>query len=538
MKHLNKQKEGKKRLKKFAGNINIPQSAFFEVLSARPRSFATSARSHVQAHHDWLTTELPPSPPPLPESTSETPATPYSLNHMSPQQRSSMLSDIHVETTQVVPGTSEKLFNDFSRLYLSSPSHLFTPFELKAIAKTMHAMDRRHLYHLRDANDRLKTVTGALKDVVGNEGTAVHGLEAALFVSGARHRRSFTNRDLRKAEKHFEFLFPEVPTDDVRLKQYKVAVNHMLYLCLAAQDIPRYEKIWHRMIAAGIEPDSWANLTRILAAGLGPSPDSVVAQLAKALRSNLDPDNAVILVNATIWLRMKAGDMDTVHKLYNGLRSRPSRFHQPPPGNDDIASIDFSRLRPSRNTYPMMVNGLGWRGDLVGALKVLREMIDDGHVPGIDDYTGLFRGFAKYGEVPAGPAGGATSAFPLWRGFASPSQLTSAWSARPSDVSRTFGAMWTLDALEDLFHSFMSVQVPPKPLRSQHQPTEKLVYYILVAFARLTNADETTVRATLDALTTKFGPNNPEGWEGWNESQRIQKIRGVLAKQETSRQPR
>ncbi|KAK4689864.1 hypothetical protein P7C73_g250, partial [Tremellales sp. Uapishka_1] len=38
MKHLNKQKEGKKRLKRLAGNIDIPQAAFFDVLSSRPRS--------------------------------------------------------------------------------------------------------------------------------------------------------------------------------------------------------------------------------------------------------------------------------------------------------------------------------------------------------------------------------------------------------------------------------------------------------------------------------------------------------------------
>ncbi|WOO82147.1 Translation factor GUF1, mitochondrial [Vanrija pseudolonga] len=535
MKHLNKQKEGKKRLKKLAGNIDIPQSAFFQVLSARPRSFTTSARFHVQAHHDWLTTELPPSPPPLPKRRAAAGSNRYSLPHISPQQRSSMLSDIHVQITEQAPGSSENLFNDFSRLYLSSTSHSFTPVELKAIAKAMHVMDRRHLYHVRDANDRLKTVAGALKDTVRREYTAVHGLEAALFVSAARHRRSFTNKDLRQAERHFEHRFPKVPDDDVRLHEYKVSINHMLYLCLVAKDIPRYDKFWHRMIASGIEPGSWANLTRILAAGMGPSPRSVVDELAKALRVTEDPDNAVILVNAAIWLRVKAGDMETAYKLYNGLRSRPSRFHQPPPDDDAISSIDFARLRPSRYTYPMMVNGLGWRGDLVAALKVLREMIDDGHVPRIHDYTGLFRGFAKYGEVPSGPAGGATSAFPLWLNFGSPSQLTSVWSTRRSEFLPSFGG-WTLDALEDVFHSFLSARLPANASRSQ-QPTEKLIYYILVAFARTTNADETTVRATLDALTKKFGPNNPEGWEGWNESSRIMKIREVLAKQGASRRP-
>ncbi|OXC68122.1 GTP-binding protein LepA [Cryptococcus neoformans] len=37
LKHLNKQKEGKKRLKKLAGSIEIPQTAFYKVLSSRPR---------------------------------------------------------------------------------------------------------------------------------------------------------------------------------------------------------------------------------------------------------------------------------------------------------------------------------------------------------------------------------------------------------------------------------------------------------------------------------------------------------------------
>jgi translation elongation factor EF-4 len=37
MKHLEKQKRGKAKLKRLGvGNIDIPQSAFFEILSSRP----------------------------------------------------------------------------------------------------------------------------------------------------------------------------------------------------------------------------------------------------------------------------------------------------------------------------------------------------------------------------------------------------------------------------------------------------------------------------------------------------------------------
>jgi translation elongation factor EF-4 len=37
LKHLNKQKEGKKRLKNLAGNISIPTEAFYSVLSTRSK---------------------------------------------------------------------------------------------------------------------------------------------------------------------------------------------------------------------------------------------------------------------------------------------------------------------------------------------------------------------------------------------------------------------------------------------------------------------------------------------------------------------
>ncbi|WWC92669.1 GTP-binding protein LepA [Kwoniella dendrophila CBS 6074] len=62
LKHLNKQKEGKKRLKRLAGNIEIPQTAFFQVLSSRPRSMHTSARSSsLSSHHQPHTPILPPN---------------------------------------------------------------------------------------------------------------------------------------------------------------------------------------------------------------------------------------------------------------------------------------------------------------------------------------------------------------------------------------------------------------------------------------------------------------------------------------------
>ncbi|KAL1412583.1 Translation factor guf1 mitochondrial [Vanrija albida] len=541
MKHLNKQKEGKKRLKKLAGNIDIPQSAFFEVLSSRPRSFATSARSHVQG--DWLSEQLPPLPPPWPEPpvpTASVPPPPYPSHHMSPQQRASLLSDIHVQTTQLSPGTSEDLYADFNRLYLSSPNHLFTPGELTAIAHAMHVMDRRHLHHLHDANDRLETVVGALKDTVGDDDKAVRGLEAVLFVSSARHRRFFHAGDMRTAEKHFASLFPAVPTDAVRLKQYQVALNHILYLCVLARDLPRHQKWWREMITAGVKPDSWAYLTSVLASSLDPSPVASVIQLARVLPKVQDPSSAIILVNAVIWDRVKAGDMDLVNELYNRLRSSSSPSRTPTLGEYSVESIDFSRLRPSRNTYAVLVKGLAYRGDLVASLKVLREMIDDGHVPGVGDFASLFRGFAKYAVVPAVPAGGATSAFPLWRDFQSQNQLASAWGgdredagAFTSNFSPTLAAMWTHDALDDLFHSFMALQPPANRLRSA--PSEVTIYRILLAFARATNSDAPTVAATLDALTTKFGPGNAEGWEGWKESKRIQRVRDVLAEQHQRR---
>lgn len=540
MKHLNKQKEGKKRLKRLAGNIDIPQSAFFDVLSSRPRTFSTSAR-----HQAGFSEHLPsvPQPPPELMMDAETPQTPIGRHDLSPEQRSTLLSGIMEQTASRSEVTSEPLFAMFTRLYLATPSHTFTPDELRRIAHTMHATDRRFKVNTRAANERFETVVNALRDAAGGNSEALRGLELPILVSGSRTRRHVPQNVLRKAEGVFTALYPAPPVAKNALKEYRMCLNHVLYLCALSRSPSKLNAWWGKMIKEGVKPDSYSYLTRILVFGYMSNVEGVLAELAFTL-PKVDAANATILTNSAIWMAIRAERWDVAMSLSSALQSRSL----------DEVSDALSALKnvpltladtlvgvsPDRLTWSTLVEAHAYRGDLLAALNALRQMFDDKHVPGVAEYMAMFHGFSRYGVIGTNPAGDASACFPLWRDNHATSGLDNPWGDEEvgqfsSNYPPSASSLWTQSALEDLFTSFLALPPPRSTGKSlPRAPSANAVYRTLLAFGRVTNSDGNAVRAALAAMTSKFGPGNEEGWVGWHEDKRHKKVRAALGMDESS----
>lgn len=533
MKHLNKQKEGKKRLKSLAGNIQVPQSAFYQVLQSRPRAYSTSAGGG--APQDWLSEHLPPVPPrEIAEESTEDPIR-LSRHDIAPHQRSEILANIHRQVSRPDAADSDQLWAEFSRLYLSSPTPLFSAAELRAIAKTMHTLSRRNRVRLRQANERFGITVEALKDVIGDNAEALRGLELATLVSGSRSARHFSKHDLRKSESRFNSLFPSAPLDPAKREQYTRGLNHILYLCAISREPTRLHHWWNKMVGEGLEITSWAYLARIMVHGLMKQIEPMTLELERCLPhvAQSDPDGAVVLVNNAMWLSITANEWDLALGLYEVLKTQEGDV---PSLKSTVAIPEtllptLGRLRPSRNTFGLFVLGASYRGDLIKALSIMQDMLRDGHVPGVHEYVALFLGFARFGIIPSGPAGSATAAFPLWRDIPAEQVggISNPWGIEPGTFTSNYGpgasATWTQSALEDLFQAFLNLTPPKRPGHPARAPSAKAVYHTLLAFARVTNADARVVAAVFEAIEHKFGPTNTEGWVGWREDSRLQRVR-------------
>lgn len=567
LKHLNKQKEGKKRLKKLAGNIEVPQTAFFNVLSSRPRSYATSARgSSPRSDNSWLK-DIVPSPPAslaeLAEDSEVSAPAPLGRPTMSPQNRSEILGTIYRQVDQQASGEpSHKLFGDFTRLYLSSPSPLFSAPELRAIAQAVHARDRRSTRKdQRQAHERFETVVNALRDVVGEQEQVPRGLELSMLVSASKHRRSVNRGDLKKAERQFLSSFRSAPSDPARREQYFRGLNHILYLSALARQPERTEFWWGRMLGEGFTPDSWSYLSRVLVYGAlqgGRGPAAFLGELERALPQIPRAEDKVVLVNTAVWLAAVAKRMDVAGALYTTV----CPAEDPASHSHAVAELpvglvaELGAVAPTRETFALMLAAYTYHGDLVSALTTMQRMLARGHPAAVADYVALFRGFARFGAILEGPSGAASLLFPPFVEFAAHTTLHEVRARPRRRATGFFDSLrgrarsesehghehdpappnhWTLEAFDDVFHGFLAL-TPGRGARARAAPTPKGVHFALLAWARVTNGDLQAVWHAYDTVRSKFGPGNPEGWAGWDEDTRLRQLGERLEKKIRARE--
>lgn len=540
LKHLNKQKEGKKRLKKLAGNIEVPQSAFFNVLSQRPRTYATSARDS-NSDNAWLQEVVPRPPTSLSELAEEcenSEPVPIGRPTMAPENRSEILGTIYRQVEQKAHGeTSHKLFGDFTRLYLSSPSPLFSAPELQAIAKAVHSLDRNsNRKYQRQAHERFETVVNALRDVVGDQQQIPRGLELSMLVSSTKHRRSMNRGDLKKAEHQFTSSFRSAPSDPARREQYFRGLNHILYLSALARQPERTEFWWNKMIGEGFEPDSWSYLSRVLTYGMMYSRTAAfLTELERALPKVPKKEDKIVLVNVAIWLAAVSKRMDVAGALYTTINPpEETTTYSHSIAELPIGLVDeIGDLTPTKQTFYLMLSAYTYHGDLISALTTMQQLLARGHPAVVANYVALFRGFARFGKILEGEAGDASDLFPPFIEFTSQSTLYEIKQRRTSGFFDSLRGKakvesevlnhWTLQAFDEIFQSFLALE-PGKGVSGKAAPTAKGVHFALLAWARVTNGDLGSVWHAYDAMRTKFGPGNKEGWAGWEEDARLKQL--------------
>lgn len=550
---------------------------------------------------------IPDFKPPPPE----TKASPIPQHTFSPKERSAALSALQRSTSSPPSQdiTSAQLLQSYTDLYMSSPqSQLFTVSEVQDVLKALKLLQAREAGDRQVAEEQIEPLLEEIKALVGDERKSSQGLELLALSSRTKHSRRIKTKNLVDAEKTFRSLFPEPPPEkDIGgRRRYKAALNHLIYLCALAGQGGRLEDWCNRLERDGLKADGHTWLSRMILLDRAGKGEEVNGILDKVLE-NFDEEvvtkeDMSILVNYAMVVYAKLGRWDVVSEVYGRLRPTDShdlsiiRSSLPNPSYFDgthphvphhIPLPPFS-VRLTRRSYSPLLVSLSVQGHLPATLTIFKHIFEDGHTPSVDDYTALFKGFVKHGVTPSidtgsfGNAGQVSEAGKML-GVASASgggeldglggsfeqRMSGIWERGamfaepfqwPVEKFREGNGEWTLEALQDIFESFLTLR-PILPsfspltfsdpqsgsdlksdvdiLQAEKQarlyakaPGRKAVWTVLKAFGRVTHGDEEVLRQVWERMETKFGSENEEGWKGWRVDKRLDWFRKALFAEE------
>lgn len=508
MKHLNKQKEGKKRLKRLAGNIDIPQSAFFDVLSSRPRGFCTSARRPGEPHVtdfqpsrivESLPSDLAMSALFEPNAQSTAPPSHIPRHTIPPAERSAQLSHFH-RLVSSPDSTTEDIHSAFIQLYLASPySHVFTPVELQTALRAMLRHETGNVPGKRlNLNTKIRPVLDEMKDISGKE-NATKRLDLAFTTAFDGSIRRVTQHDLHEAITAFLAVFPRAPKGATsRAKtQYYQGIGNLLQLAAKVGDVKRFDTWRERLRVAGNEVDAngHARLAHLVLLNRTGRHDEISVAVNEALVSEQPISDRMILLNYAIWSHAIRGDWAAIAPLLAVLVPSIAPM-LPSSGNKDRPIIlpegQETHFWANRETFSIIINALSHQGHLQPALQVIQVMLQEDLQPGISDFMQLFKGFARHGVVPPqSRAGVMANAFPMWSRFEPPQpgrkdesnaantesgSFARLWGKTGFGLSRDKGnsvnadghqmeaeAEWTFDNLQEVFRMFLQLS-PTSPI--------------------------------------------------------------------------
>ncbi|KAF7794526.1 hypothetical protein EIP86_005660 [Pleurotus ostreatoroseus] len=147
-----------------------------------------------------------------------------------------------------------------------------------------------------------------------------------------------------------------------------------------------------------------------------------------------------------------------------------------------------SNLIPDPITYMSVLQSHAYNGRFQPALQVFLDM--NSHLAQDDNYAltehslmgyrAFFIGFYRFGSIP-----------PPEQRIEGPYRYSAFHVQDPSSA-------WTFDALQTMFDSYMA-------LEGDFKPSNRLAYWILMAFARTTGNNLDVLRATYDRIRARFG---------------------------------
>jgi pentatricopeptide repeat protein len=194
--------------------------------------------------------------------------------------------------------------------------------------------------------------------------------------------------------------------------------------------------------------------------------------------------------------------MDVAEAIYRLLRNNVVP-EDPDPSEDGIeATARFleesenivvpPRMVPDKVTYTILIQCCAYQGDLTRTLQIFIDMLsspdpvaiwrgEDGSsarfVPVLPIYRAIFLGFYRHGADPRRPA--------------------SATNSRQFSTNKT---PWNADNLYAVYKSFL--QLP----RDQ-KPGDRVIYWLIMAFAKSTGYDTGKLRKVWKRLEKRFGNN-------------------------------
>ncbi|GAA5840277.1 hypothetical protein JCM9279_002333 [Rhodotorula babjevae] len=347
--------------------------------------------------------------------------------------------------------------------------------------------------------------------------------------------------------------------------------NAVLFVAGRAKMWELFEQVLRRMGDAGLVPDL-ATVVELLrkedrrgapaAAAWRIFEDALAARAAAAVSGEAG-EGVDALWAAMTWVLARRGLLEDAMRLYEAMQAgvpvaldslRPRQELDPLDADSTAAPSTRPELvvqPPALNDrmYTALLKAFAYRGDLAGALRIVRDLSAsppaDGASPSVHHFVPLFHAFAHHGVAPFSAAAGGTSydvnpttlrgehlrAHALRRDASPLAALSRARAPRSASGASDGGANpFTLDALDTVLATFLALPAPSSATHSslpflgaRTAPSSKDLWRILFAFDKLSGGDSELVVAVYDALERKFRDERA-GWTGWREDKRTPRL--------------
>lgn len=200
---------------------------------------------------------------------------------------------------------------------------------------------------------------------------------------------------------------------------------------------------------------------------------------------------SLVGLNTCIWAFSSNGRMDLAYLIYRVLRHNVA----PETGSkaDEVAAaarylkdtewLDIPpNLIPNQAVYTSMIQCSAYQGNMVQALHVFADMLSmpSPHPPSLAAFRAIFLGFYRHGRK-LGPA-----------------NFTGNLTTREQHLPEL--SSWNLENLKLIFKAFMD-------LPEGYKLNGRIVYWIIVAFGRLSGNNPTVMHDVWEQLEGKYGRN-------------------------------
>ncbi|KAG2158992.1 uncharacterized protein EDB93DRAFT_1325083 [Suillus bovinus] len=387
---------------------------------------------------------------------------------------------------------------------------------------------QRHLHHLARllASTKPRTRTlflrlSAVLTMLHRSGYPIHLWEwnALLHCAGRRWRKC-SLQDYKEAVEIFSRMTAPRPSDDSsddenlapqpvlgHVEPDIITYTTLLYIAGRSLDPSAIRHASNLLRASGLPPNRITHLSLLRYYTRTKQLSGVRSTLQKMREQGFEP--GLDGINACIWAYGWNGHMDVASTIYRVLR------HNLQPelnvGDYDIeAAIKYlldvegiairGNIIPDEITYTSLIQAFAYHGQIMKALHVFVDMLSTPnrepkallsqqtgehslYQPTLAAFRGIFLGFARHAQKPL-----------LLR--TAPGSL----SERLRPIQKND---WNLENLHQVFKAFIN-------LPADVMPSERLIYWILVSFAKVTGNDAGKLRKVFLQLEQRFGG----GWGG------------------------